>query len=174
MDKKIFTILRLKCCLFGPMVKSSRSCYERIHTGEKPYGWMSMGRDSTPREIGKLTALFIWFFNCNCRHLEKSVLKNVIFLFLNQNICCGCSKEPSQWDSSFEHPKQMFKLMDKKVFTILSLKCCLFGLMVKSWQSCYQRIHTGKKPFWCNVRRKRINTKRNWKTHWISQMNFKL
>ena len=27
--------------------------------------------------------------------------KNIIFLFLNQNICCGCSKEPSQWDGSF-------------------------------------------------------------------------
>ena len=30
--------------------------------------------------------------------------KNVTFLFLNQNICCGYSKEPSQWDGSFEHP----------------------------------------------------------------------
>ena len=29
------------------------------------------------------------------------------FLFLNQNICCGYSKEPSQWDGSFEHPKHM-------------------------------------------------------------------
>ena len=35
------------------------------------------------------------------------------FLFLNQNICCGYSKEPSQWDGSLEHPKQLFKLMGK-------------------------------------------------------------
>ena len=28
------------------------------------------------------------------------------------------SKEPSQWDSSFEHPKHMLKLMGKKIFTI--------------------------------------------------------
>ena len=43
------------------------------------------------------------------------------FLFLNQNICCGYSKEPSRWGGSFEHPKQMFKLMDKKIFTNLHL-----------------------------------------------------
>ena len=45
-----------------------------------------------------------------------------IFLFLNRNICCGYSKERSQWDSSFEHPKQIFKLMDKKISTILCPK----------------------------------------------------
>ena len=42
----------------------------------------------------------------------KSVYQKLIFLCLNQNICCGYSKEPSQWDGSFEHPKHMFKLMD--------------------------------------------------------------
>ena len=31
--------------------------------------------------------------------------KKLIFLFLIQNICCGYSKEPSQWDSYFEHTK---------------------------------------------------------------------
>ena len=45
--------------------------------------------------------------------------KNLIFLFLNQNICCGYSKEPSQWDGSFEHPKHLLKLMGKKIFTFL-------------------------------------------------------
>ena len=29
------------------------------------------------------------------------------------------SKEPSQWDGSFEHPKHMLKLIGKKIFTIL-------------------------------------------------------
>ena len=43
----------------------------------------------------------------------------LIFLFLNQNICCGYSKEPSQWDGSFELTKQMLILMGKKIFTIL-------------------------------------------------------
>ena len=45
--------------------------------------------------------------------------KKLIFLFLNQNICCGYSKEPSQWDVSFKHPKPMLKLMGMKIFTIL-------------------------------------------------------
>ena len=43
------------------------------------------------------------------------------FLFLNQNICYGYSKEPSQWDGSFEHPKHMFKLMDKQIIKILGI-----------------------------------------------------
>ena len=43
----------------------------------------------------------------------------LFFLFLSQNICCGYSKEPSWWDGSFEHPKHMFKLMDKKIIAIL-------------------------------------------------------
>ena len=38
-------------------------------------------------------------------------------------LCSGYSKDPqSQWDGSFEHPKQMFKVMDKKIFSILRLK----------------------------------------------------
>ena len=40
-------------------------------------------------------------------------------LFRIQNICCGYSKEPSQWDGSFEHPKHMLKLMVKKLNKIL-------------------------------------------------------
>ena len=51
-----------------------------------------------------------------------SVYQKIIFLFLNQNICCGYSKEPSQRDGSFEHPKQMLKLMGKKIFTIIRSK----------------------------------------------------
>ena len=47
-------------------------------------------------------------------HNQKS-----IFLFLNQNICCGYSKELSRWEGSFEHPKHMLKLMGRKFFTIL-------------------------------------------------------
>ena len=37
---------------------------------------------------------------------ERVCIKKIFFLFLSQNICCGYSKEPSQRDSSFEHPKQ--------------------------------------------------------------------
>ena len=34
---------------------------------------------------------------------------------------CGYSKETATRDSSFDHKKQMFKLMDKKLLTILGL-----------------------------------------------------
>ena len=58
--------------------------------------------------------------------LVKSVYQKTILLFLNQNICCGYSKEePSQWDGSFEHPKHLLKLMGKKIFTILRSKILL-------------------------------------------------
>ena len=54
--------------------------------------------------------------------------KKIIFLFLNQNICCGYSKESSHWDGSFEHPKHMFKLTGKKIinqnFTIKRFVNC--------------------------------------------------
>ena len=42
----------------------------------------------------------------------------LFFLFLNQDICCGCSKEPSQLDDSFEHPKHMFQLIGKEINAI--------------------------------------------------------
>ena len=35
---------------------------------------------------------------------------------------CGYSKEQSQLDVSFEHPKHMFKLMGKEIFSTLRLK----------------------------------------------------
>ena len=51
--------------------------------------------------------------------LDKCAYSKIMFLFLNENICCGYSKEPAQWKVSFEHPKQMLKLMDMKIFSIL-------------------------------------------------------
>ena len=37
--------------------------------------------------------------------------QNEIFLFLNQNIYWGYSKEPPKWDGSLEHPQQTFKVI---------------------------------------------------------------
>ena len=45
--------------------------------------------------------------------------EKLFFLSLNQNICCGYSEEPSQWDGSFEHSKHMFNLMGKEINAIL-------------------------------------------------------
>ena len=44
----------------------------------------------------------------------------ISFFISHQNICCGYSKEPSQGDGSFEYPKHMFKLIGKKLITILT------------------------------------------------------
>ena len=54
--------------------------------------------------------------------LDKKAWSKIIFLFLNQNICCGYSKEPSQWDGSFEHPQHMFKWTGKKIITFFVLE----------------------------------------------------
>ena len=54
----------------------------------------------------------------------------LFFLFLNQNICYGYSKEPSQRDGSLEHPKYMFKLMDKEIITILGAQTILIWTYV--------------------------------------------
>ena len=45
--------------------------------------------------------------------------RKAISLFLNQNKCCGYSKQPFQRDGSFEHPKHMLEIIGKKIFTIL-------------------------------------------------------
>ena len=42
---------------------------------------------------------------------------------------CGYSKEPSRGDCSFEHPKHIFKPMDKKKIAILHKFFCLTGPM---------------------------------------------
>ena len=53
----------------------------------------------------------------NIRTPDKSALLKIFSLFLNQNICCGYSKELSQRDGSFEHPKfQKFKVPNKEKF----------------------------------------------------------
>ena len=56
----------------------------------------------------------------------------MIFLFLNQNMYCGYSKEPSQWDDSFEHKKYRLKIMGKKIFTIFWILFCLSKPVVVS------------------------------------------
>ena len=58
--------------------------------------------------------------------------------FLNQNIYCGYSKEPSLRHGSFEHSKHMLKIMGKKVYTILRRKV-LFILTCGSTSWCRKK-----------------------------------
>ena len=41
------------------------------------------------------------------------------FSYFSTKTCVGYSKEQSQRDGSFEHPKHMSKMMDKKIIEIL-------------------------------------------------------
>ena len=50
---------------------------------------------------------------------DKSAYWKSIFFIFHPKICYWYSKESSQIDGSFEHPKHMFKLMGKKIITIL-------------------------------------------------------
>ena len=61
------------------------------------------------------TLVLVRFHNLHLMVLQVRN-KNLIFLFLIQNICWTVSMRPF-----FEHPKQMSKLMGKKIFTILQL-----------------------------------------------------
>ena len=89
-------------------------------TGYHPFGLVSRKPDflqSTNKSAESLLfAIVKGGLKLKVRH------ENLIFSFLNQNICCRYSKEPSQRDGSFEHQKQMLKLIGKKIFTILRWK----------------------------------------------------
>ena len=86
--------------------------------------------------------------------LVKSAYRKFNFLFLNQNICCGYSKEPSQWDGSFEHPKHMLKLMGQKIYTCLRWNECFclskpVGPLLKACLRCaIFTWHTKNKFVW--------------------------
>ena len=71
-----------------------------------------------PWHLNKCSSRFFLQKHAGLKLRVQCVTKK-IFLFLNQNICCGWLKEPSQWDGSFEHPKHMLKLQGKKILTIL-------------------------------------------------------
>ena len=64
-----------------------------------------------------------WLINMAFHRPPQTQLRvrngKLFFLFLNQNICCGYSKEPSRGDGSFEHPQHIFELMDKKIIGLL-------------------------------------------------------
>ena len=47
---------------------------------------------------------------------------DIFYVFLNQNICCGYSKEPTTMT--------MLKLMGKKISTIIRLKCVYLDLCI--------------------------------------------
>ena len=70
-----------------------------------------------------------------CGNPVRVCNRKIFFLFLNQNICCWYSEELSQREGPFEHPKHMFKLVGKKMFT-LTLKNCVYLNLLKMHCCC--------------------------------------
>ena len=46
--------------------------------------------------------------------LDKGGIRLIVFLFLNENICCGYSLEAPRRGASNEYPQHMFVLGNKK------------------------------------------------------------
>ena len=58
------------------------------------------------------------------------------FSYYSSKIGFGYSKELSQWDSSFEHPKHMFKLMVKEINAIIgtqTIHIWTYVVLTKKW-----------------------------------------
>ena len=93
---------------------------------------------SMPVECAAVT--FFLTFPATIIQYNSGAIEKIFFLFLNQNICCGYSKEPS-----FEHPKHMFKLMDKKIFTIILSK----NLLIWTYDNYFKVtvINCSDRPF---------------------------
>ena len=81
--------------------------------------------------------LFLTFLDIVYPHFRhKSNIVKLFSLFLIQNICSGYSKEPSQWDGSFEHPKHILNWWVRNNLQIYANKISLSGSMISSaWLS---------------------------------------
>ena len=55
----------------------------------------------------KLLIISIYMYTKRGLQIRMHIWK-LFFLFLYQNICCGYSKDPSQWDFASQHPKTRF------------------------------------------------------------------
>ena len=56
----------------------------------------------------------VWTHTSLDKHNLHSKIVNIT-LPISFSIYFGCSKEPSHWDGSFEHPQHMFWLRNKKI-----------------------------------------------------------
>ena len=105
-------VIRFLESIISKLAASEISIFELVPDAQQ--AGLNLTLSETPKTVFVVTRP-IWF--------ESSLFPlNLIFLFINQNICCGYSKEPSQCDNSFENPQHMLKLIGKKIFTILHCK----------------------------------------------------
>ena len=82
------------------------------------------------------------------RASDTSVYGKLFSLFLIQNICCGYSKEPSQWDGSFMHPQHMLKWLVRKLLKFYAHKISLSGPMYSICSPMSLWLRWAKKEWW--------------------------
>ena len=59
------------------------------------------------------------FIGLDKRKIQRKIVNICLPIILS--ICCGCSKEPSHRDDSFEYPQHMFYLRNKIFFLVRTL-----------------------------------------------------
>ena len=113
---------RSDCFLRSSQIRVLSVCYtDKLFVNSNPDNQYFVGKtkENCVRNLRTFTVLQSpRYEGIQIRSPNKCVM-DFFFLFINQNIFCGYSKEPSPMDSSFEHPKTMFKLMGKKITTML-------------------------------------------------------
>ena len=120
--KKEHLLIWSKCSIFHNIFKSMRNylnfswifqcCLKKKMMSLSKISQWSQGSNHMNNIIETMpTQELLW--------CSRTFYRKITDLFFNEIICCGYSKEPSQWDGSFEHPKHMLKIMGKKIFTIL-------------------------------------------------------
>ena len=86
-------------------------------------------------DVPKASVLTGWVYQCICLTIRqyfrppdiKECVFEKYFSYFSTKTCCGYTKELSQWDGSFEHPKQMFKFMGKEKNAILGAQSQCFN-----------------------------------------------
>ena len=61
---------------------------------------------------------------------------SIIFLFLDQNICCGYSSEVPLRGASNEYPQHMFSLRNKKIIYLISTLIKIYEVPNKDLSDC--------------------------------------
>ena len=94
---------------------------------------------------------------------RQNIVRKIVNIFLTTslNICFGCSKEPSQWNCSFEHQQHVFWLRNKKKkfnYTF-DLDAC--------WRSKYAIFISIFQPKQFNSLHDSIYMMNSWKTMWM-------
>ena len=81
--------------------------------------------------------------------------------------CCGCPEGSPQWDGSFDHPQQVFKLMDGIISPGCLIRSQFSCLRMKTRHGCSCGPSLLRRFFWeirTNIKLNRFeNFSRNWK-----------